>query len=87
MVTATTTFQDRLGELTLPILVAYGTGDELVDPAGSRLVAERVSSNDCTLTPHEGLYHEVLNEPERELVLGEIADWITARTASLEPSA
>jgi acylglycerol lipase len=76
---ATTAFPERLPALKLPIVITYGTGDRLVNPAGSRLVQDRSSSEDCTLIPYEGLYHEVLNEPERERVLADYADWIEAR--------
>jgi acylglycerol lipase len=70
----------RLPELKLPILTVYGSGDRLVDDAGSKLVDERSASDDSTLIAYEGLYHEVLNEPERDLVIADVAGWIVART-------
>jgi alpha-beta hydrolase superfamily lysophospholipase len=70
---------ERLPSLRLPILVVHGTGDRLVDPRGSELVRERSGSEDCTLIGYDGLYHEVLNEPERDRVLADVADWIEAR--------
>jgi len=74
------TFTDRLPELQLPILTVYGSGDRLVDNAGSKLVDERSASDDSTLIAYEGLYHEVLNEPERDRVIADVAGWIDART-------
>jgi len=85
LLAATAALPERLPELRLPLLVVYGTGDRLVDPAASRLVDARAGSADKTLTAYEGLYHEVLNEPERDQVLDEIAAWIEARTG--EPMA
>jgi alpha-beta hydrolase superfamily lysophospholipase len=73
------TFYDRLPELELPILTVYGSGDRLVDNAGSILVDERSGSSDSTLIAYDGLYHEVLNEPERDRVIEDIGDWIDAR--------
>jgi acylglycerol lipase len=73
---------ERLPELRLPILVMCGTADRLVDPAGSRLVRDRAGSDDRTLIEYDGLYHEVLNEPERERVLADVAGWIEARLAT-----
>jgi acylglycerol lipase len=73
----------RLPELRLPVLVVYGTGDRLVDPAGSVLVGDRVGSEDRTVIPYDGLYHEVLNEPERERVLTDIATWVEARVPNV----
>jgi len=71
---------DRLPELRLPILTVYGSGDRLVDNAGSVLVDERSGSADSTLIAYDGLYHEVLNEPERDRVVADVLDWIAART-------
>jgi alpha-beta hydrolase superfamily lysophospholipase len=70
----------RLPELRLPILIVYGSGDRLVDNAGSKLVDERSGSDDSTLIAYDGLYHEVLNEPERDRVIADVAGWIDART-------
>jgi acylglycerol lipase len=74
------TLADRLPELRLPILTVYGSGDRLVDNAGSKLVDERSGSDDSTLIAYDGLYHEVLNEPERDQVIADVAGWIDART-------
>jgi acylglycerol lipase len=73
----------RLPELRLPILTVYGSGDRLVDNAGSRLVDERTGTQDSTLIAYDGLYHEVLNEPERDRVIADVADWIDARARRL----
>jgi acylglycerol lipase len=70
---------ERLAALELPILTLYGTGDRLVDTGGSALVESCSSSSDCTVRSYDGLYHELLNEPERERVLADVADWLDAR--------
>jgi acylglycerol lipase len=67
---------ERLPELTLPTLILYGSGDRLVDPRGSELVRDAVSSEDRTLIAYDGLYHEVLNEPERDRVLSDVTGWL-----------
>jgi acylglycerol lipase len=71
----------RVPDLTLPILIVHGTADRLVPIAGSEMVHERAGSSDKAFTRYDGLYHEVLNEPERRQVLDEIADWLDARVA------
>jgi alpha-beta hydrolase superfamily lysophospholipase len=77
--TATTReLPERLASLRLPILTLYGTGDRLVDTGGSALVESCTASDDCTVRRYEGLYHELLNEPERERVLADVADWLDA---------
>jgi alpha-beta hydrolase superfamily lysophospholipase len=73
-------FPEQLPRLTLPLLVMHGTADRLVPPAASDLVDARASSEDKTYLRYEGLYHEILNEPERDRVVGDIADWLDERT-------
>lgn len=76
---ATASLPERLPGLRLPILTLYGTGDRLVSTAGSGVVEACGGSEDCTVRGYDGLYHELLNEPERERVLGDVAVWIEAR--------
>ena len=44
------------------------------------MIEERAGSDDLTVIHYDGLYHELLNEPERERVVGDIADWLDAHT-------
>lgn len=74
-------FDDSLATLTLPLLVQVGTADALVPPAASELVYERASSQDKTLKRYDGLYHEILNEPEREQVVADTLAWLDAHSA------
>ncbi len=64
--------------ITLPLLIVQGDKDALVDPAGARMLKDRAGSQDKTLKFYEGLYHEVFNEPEKELVLNDVAVWLEA---------
>ena len=73
-------FPDQVGVITLPTLIVYGTADGLCPPSGSVMLAERIGSEDVTIRAYEGLYHEVLNEPERETVLDDIVAWLGSHT-------
>ena len=66
----------RIGDLRLPLLVLHGTADKLVPPSASKAVAEKAGSPDLTLKLYDGLYHEILNEPERDEVVGDIVAWL-----------
>jgi acylglycerol lipase len=66
----------QLGRLRLPLLAMAGSADALADPAGSRLLAEKAGSTDKTLIIYDGLYHEILNEPEKQAVLDDIVTWL-----------
>ncbi len=70
-----------LPRVTLPTLIMWGTADEICAPAGSELVAASIGSPDVTVRPFPGLYHEILNEPEREQVLSEMFAWLAVRAA------
>jgi alpha-beta hydrolase superfamily lysophospholipase len=62
--------------IKIPLLLLHGEADQLVDPQGSRLMFERVSSPDKTLKLYPGLYHEILNEPQYLQVLVDIEHWL-----------
>ena len=74
-------FPDAVLGLRLPMLIMAGTADHIVPPSGSRMVHSRAGSVDKTLRLYEGLYHELFNEPEKGVVLGDVAAWLDARTA------
>ena len=71
-------FPDRLPDLTLPLLVMVGDADRIVPPDASRMVAERAGSADKRLIEYEGLYHEILNEPEQDKVMDDLVAWLDA---------
>ncbi len=78
--TAIETFADGVPALRLPMLIMAGTGDRVVPLSGSVMLHDRAGSPDRTLRLYEGLYHELFNEPERRVVLGDVAAWLEART-------
>jgi alpha-beta hydrolase superfamily lysophospholipase len=65
--------------IEIPILVLHGEDDRLTSPQGSTLFCERIASADKTLKIYPGLYHEIFNEPEKDVVLGDMIDWLEAR--------
>jgi len=70
--------RQRMEVLRLPLLIMHGTDDLLADPEGSRQLYERAESGDKALRLYEGLYHEILNEPERAQVLSDMIEWLDA---------
>ncbi|KAA3644584.1 MAG: lysophospholipase [Chloroflexi bacterium] len=71
--------QAGMQTISLPILIMHGTADSLVSVEGSHLLHEEVASQDKTLKLYGGLYHEILNEPEKEQVMGDILEWLEKR--------
>jgi acylglycerol lipase len=72
-------FEAAMPRLELPLLVMHSPLDRLTPYAGGRMVHDRASSDDKTFVHYDELYHELLNEPERERVLADLADWLLAR--------
>jgi acylglycerol lipase len=65
-----------LPKLTLPMLIMHGEQDRLVNPSGSHTTYERVSSADKTLKIYPGMYHEIMNERDKAVVLADILMWL-----------
>lgn len=68
--------------LDVPLLVEHGTADRLTAPSGSRDLVARAGTTDKTLRIHDGLYHDLLREPDGagEEVTAEVVAWIEAHT-------
>ena len=71
--------QKQAHRFTLPFFLIHGGADQLTNPAASRRFYEQAASDDKTLKLYDGLYHETFNEPEKEDVLRDIADWLLER--------
>lgn len=69
----------RASALTAPLLVVHGEQDKLIPVEGSRHLLSCVASTDAHLKVYPELYHEVFNEPERDLVLDDVTSWIEAK--------
>jgi acylglycerol lipase len=68
--------QANMEKVTLPVLIMHGTADRLSDPQGSKDLYARAQSADKTLKLYEGLYHEIMNEPQQGEVLADIVQWL-----------
>ncbi|MBT4874767.1 MAG: alpha/beta hydrolase [Desulfobacula sp.] len=66
----------QASNITLPIMIAQGSDDKLVDPGGAQLLYDLIGSKDKTIKIYNGLYHEIFNEPEHEQVLNDVTTWI-----------
>jgi alpha-beta hydrolase superfamily lysophospholipase len=72
-------FPEAVGAITVPTLIMYGSGDHLVPPAGSMMLNDRIGAADTTLKTYDGLFHEILNEPEQDAVMDHMCSWLRAR--------
>jgi acylglycerol lipase len=72
--------QQRMSQLKLPLLVIYGTADSVNPIEGSQAFVKAVASTDKTLKAYSGVYHDMLNEPERDQIAADVIAWLLART-------
>lgn len=72
--------QRDAGKISTPLLLMHGGEDQVADIEGSREFFARVRSEDKHLRVFDGLYHDIMNEPEKASVLEEISDWLNAHT-------
>jgi len=63
-------------DIVLPLLMMHGSSDRVTDPDGSRLFYDSVRSKDKSFETYDGLYHEIMNEPEKTRVLTDVARWL-----------
>jgi lysophospholipase len=76
-------FPEAVPAITIPTLIMYGTADRICPPEGSLMLADRIGASDKTLLSYDGLYHEILNEPEQGRVLDDLCAWLATRVAAV----
>ena len=67
--------------ITIPVLMAHGSADAICDVQGAREFHDALGSGDKELIVYDGLYHEVMNEPERDRVIADLVAWLDRHTA------
>jgi alpha-beta hydrolase superfamily lysophospholipase len=67
---------EQVGRLSVPMLLAYCSGDKLTYPHGSEEFASLAPKGLVTLKKFEGLYHEPHNEPEKAEVFKTYIAWL-----------
>jgi lysophospholipase len=73
--------------ILIPVLIAQGEADRIVDPAVTRPFLEKLPSRDKELRLFPEHYHELHNEPEWRSIVTGIAEWLEARVGVEAPVA
>ncbi|GLQ94450.1 hypothetical protein GCM10007901_34020 [Dyella acidisoli] len=79
--------QKKMGQITMPILVLYGTGDKVNPPEGSQTLYSAVSSRDKALKAYDGAYHDILHDPQRAHVTADVIAWLSKHAPSQQVAA
>ncbi len=72
--------------IRLPMLIMHGSVDSLTAVEGSKLLHDSISAEDKKIVIYKGLYHEILNEPERKNVMEDILEWLESRIGDYSPA-
>ena len=86
-------FQSRIAVVALVTAVAVLTGacllfmlqqwrTERAHFIQAQQALARIGAADITIIPYDGLYHEILNEPEQEAVLDDVCAWLDAHVGA-----
>ncbi|MEE9439782.1 MAG: lysophospholipase, partial [Saprospiraceae bacterium] len=68
--------QNNFGLISLPYIVLHGSDDKIADPNGSKLFHSMTISKEKTIKILEGLYHEMMREPEKQMFFKYITEWL-----------
>lgn len=66
----------------VPVLLQQAGDDKMVDPKMIKQFFDNLGSADKTWKLYEGLYHELHEEPEKDIVLGDLMNWLEKRLPS-----
>lgn len=85
MLRTTSEIEQRLQEVSLPLLILHGAADKMTDPSVSKVLYEKSKSVDKQLKIYEDAYHAILEgEPDETIfqVLDNIISWLDAHCNS-----
>ena len=69
----------NIGKYKYPCLICHGEKDSIVPKEIGYYLYENISSDDKEIKIYDDLYHEILNENEKDLVLKDMINWIDNR--------
>ncbi|MCS6912783.1 MAG: alpha/beta hydrolase [Myxococcales bacterium] len=78
MMAAQAAARRRVRSLRTPLLLMHGGDDRIADPVASQALFDRVGERDKVLLIYPGLYHEIFNERDRDMVIQDLVSWLNA---------
>lgn len=68
--------QEKMNRITIPFITLHGTKDGLTNPDGSRDLLKNAIAEDKSIRIYEGMYHDLLHEPEKDKVYADMLAWL-----------
>lgn len=72
--------EEKMPEVDVPFIVLHGDKDVITNPDGSRQLFAKAKATDKTIQIYEGLFHDLLHEPEKDRVYRDILAWLNNRS-------
>lgn len=69
----------NMKSVSVPFFVLHGTADKVTDPLASQDLYNEAASTFKDIKLYDGFLHDLLFEPEREEIGGDIIDWMEKR--------
>jgi alpha-beta hydrolase superfamily lysophospholipase len=69
--------QAGAGRLNLPLLLLHSDVDRLAAPEATQLFYQNVNRDLCRYHHYENVQHELLNEPDSEVVFRDMEAWVS----------
>lgn len=70
---------ENIGNYKYPCFIAHGEKDKIVPKEIGYYLHDNISSKDKEIKIYDNLYHEILNEKEKDEVLGDMIMWLDRR--------
>lgn len=70
---------NNLDNHSKPILILHGKEDKIVPYEHSERIYKNINHDNKKLIIYENMYHEILNEVEKEIVFKDIMEWLNER--------
>ena len=70
---------ENMNKFEYPVYILHGEDDKIVSPEDSKILYDHISSLDKSLKIYPGLYHEIMNEFDKDKVSDDIHSWLEDR--------
>ena len=71
--------EDNMEMYTYPCLILHGEKDNIVPKEIAEKLYSNIASEDKEIKIYDGLYHEILNEKNRDEIIADIVTWMDRR--------
>ena len=70
---------ENMEDYTYPCLITHGEDDKIVPKEISENLYKKISSEDKEIKIYDGLYHEILNEKDKDQIISDMVEWMDQR--------